>query len=213
MDQTATERWAEITAAARSPALRIELLRRFVRDHPDHGPAWALLGGALGDLSQFGEAEVALHRAMDLARPRMATYIASDLGTLFRHKGDYGAAEQWFRRAIDLSPDDAQGYIYLGALLARAGRLSEAEEVHRRGTACVAGCVDEAYHNLGLVLRALGRYAEAGDCFDKALDIDPHYRDARAARRDVQKAKTLVNADRPAAADPSADLPTEDRSR
>jgi hypothetical protein len=33
--------------------------------------------------------------------------------------------------------------------------LAEAEQIHRRGTACKTGCIDEAHYSLGLVFRAL----------------------------------------------------------
>ena len=76
-------------------------------------------------------------------------------------RGAFRLAERWFRRAVALRPSDATDYIFLGALLAIAGRLSEAEAVHRRATKCKEGCRDEAYLNLGLVLRALGRWRSA----------------------------------------------------
>jgi tetratricopeptide (TPR) repeat protein len=110
------------------------------------------------------------------------------MGNLFRDRGDFVVAEEWYRKAIDHSPDDAQGHIYLGTMLAGLGRLDDAEQVHRKAIACKAGCIDEAYYNLGLVLRARERYAEALECFDRALSIDPQYKVARLAKRDVQNA-------------------------
>jgi Flp pilus assembly protein TadD len=106
---------------------------------------------------------------------------------LFREKGDFAVAEQWYRAAIEHSPRDAQGYILLGAMLARLGRLDEAEQTHRQATLCTAGCIDEAYHNLGLVLRAVERFSEALSCFESALRIDPQYKVARIAARDVKR--------------------------
>jgi tetratricopeptide (TPR) repeat protein len=48
--------------------------------------------------------------------------------------------------------------------------------------------VDEAYFNLGLVLRAQERYQEALACFEKALELTPDYREAITAKSDVEKA-------------------------
>ncbi len=101
--------------------------------------------------------------------------------------GDYDQAAVWYRRAIDADLGDATGHIYLGAVLARQGRLHEAEEAHRLAIGCAEGCIDEAYFNLGLVLRAQERFAEAADCFRESIRLDPEYRAARRALRDVER--------------------------
>lgn len=167
------------------------MLTTFVRDYPDQWYGFCLLGARLRDLSRFDEAERALRTAARLANARALPLVYYDTGDLFSRKGDHAAAEHWFREAIGQSPADAAGYVYLGAMFARCGRLAEAELVHRRGTLCTTGYVEEANYNLGLVLRALGRYAEAIACFDRALQIDPHYKLARVARRDVKRALAL----------------------
>jgi tetratricopeptide (TPR) repeat protein len=197
MDDSLKERWREIMNTDDAPALSVELLKAFLQDCPDHGPAWRRLGRIRADMSRFEEAEQALQTAMDLATPPNLLFVYCDLGTLFRHKGDIGAAEYWFGRAIEKDPDDAQGYILLGGMLARGGRLAEAEQAHRRATACTKGCVDEAHYNLGLVLRAQERYGEAVACFEEALRLDPQYKVARLAKRDVEHAMRLVSAGPP----------------
>ena len=200
MDPTQRERWDEAMAAADSPALRIELLRAFVRDFPDHGPAWHTLGRELTDVAKFDEAEQALHRAAGLIQgPRH--FLFCSFGRLFRYKGEPDVAEGWFRKATDEAPDDSMPYIYLGSILAAQGQLAEAEQVHRRGAACKECRVDEAWHNLGLVLRAQGRYDEALACFETALKLDPQYKAARLAARDVRRAMAVLTAN----ADPAAE--------
>ena len=67
--------------------------------------------------------------------------------------------------------------------------------LYRRAVQCHKGCVDEAWYNLGLVLRALERYDEALECFGRALAIDPQYKDARLAKRDVAKVLRLRASD------------------
>ena len=83
-------------------------------------------------------------------------------------------------------PDEASGHIYIGGVLAKSGRLKEAETAHRVAIRCTQGCRDEAYLNLGLVLRAQERYDEAATCFEQALKLDPKYVAARKALRDVR---------------------------
>jgi tetratricopeptide (TPR) repeat protein len=191
MPKSPVERWKEIRAYDDLPACQIELLKAFLQDFPDNAAAWRILGRTLSDVSRFDEALGALNRSLELAESRRRIFVYCDLGELCRDRGDDASAEQWFHKAIDHDPSDAQGYIYLGCMLARLGRLSEAEETHRRATLCQKGCIDEAWHNLGLVRRAQGRYEESAACFDEALKIDAQYKDARLAKRDVQRAARL----------------------
>jgi tetratricopeptide (TPR) repeat protein len=190
-DEIQKKRWQEINRAQNLAATQIELLKRFVRDYPRHGGGWHSLGRRLTDVSRFTEAEHALRKALRLCPREKRLFVYRSIGTLFGHRGDDAAAERWFRKAIAHSSDDAQGYIYLGGMLARLGRLDEAEAVHRKGTHCKAGCIDEAFLNLGYVLRAKERYSEAFGCFDRALAIDPKYKSARVARRDVGRVLKL----------------------
>jgi tetratricopeptide (TPR) repeat protein len=109
------------------------------------------------------------------------------MGHLFRAAGNYELAATWYRKAIDADPIDATYRIYLGAVLAKQGRLHEAEEAHRAGVGCAEGCIDEAYLNLGFVLRAQERFREAAHCFREAIRLDPAYRQAQRALRDVER--------------------------
>jgi Flp pilus assembly protein TadD len=214
MSDGPSERWDEICKASDSVALQIELLRAFVRDFPDQYVACAMLGDRLSDISCFDEAKPFLQRALETSPPSFLRRIHSMLGHHFRDRGDFGEAERWFRSSIELEPTEAEARIFLGAMLARLGRLDEAEALHRRATACLTGAVDEAYLNLGYVLRARGRYEEALECFERAMTLDPQYKLARLAARDVRnaiaaRARHAVrdgNSPRPEAADPSADL-------
>lgn len=168
-------------------ALTIRYARRYLADYPDHGPGWLLLGIALVELARYEEAEQALAKAIEHCPPEKRQIPLSHLGHLFRESGDYDQATVWYRRAIAADPADATYHIYLGAVLAKQGRLHEAEEAHRAAVDCAEGCIDEAYLNLGLVLRAQERFHDAADCFREAIHLDPEYRAARRALRDVEQ--------------------------
>ena len=51
---------------------------------------------------------------------------------------------------------------------------------------CEGGPVDEALFNLGGVLLAVGRFQEAADCYERALEIDPEYEIAKERLEDVR---------------------------
>ena len=184
-------RWNRLRAAHRAdlPALTVARARELVARHPECGPAWRLLGSALVELARYDEAEEALRRATALCPTDRLWIPMADMGHLFRARGDFEAAASWYRRAVDAAPDQAGARIYLGGVLALAGKLVEAEAAHRAATACEHGCRDEAFLNLGLVLRARGRYEEAAASFESALQIDPTYRPAKLALRDVRRAQ------------------------
>jgi len=168
------------------PALTVVRARAFLDVFPTYGPAWHRLGQALGTLARYEEARQAFLKAIEFCPTERLCLPYAAMGSLFQASGDYDRAAEWYRRAIDAAPDDCIGHVHLGGLLARQGRLVEAEEVHRAGTRCTDGCVDEAFLNLGLILRAQGRFGEAVECFEEALRRDPGYRDAKTALRDVR---------------------------
>ncbi len=167
-------------------ALTIRFGRRYLQDYPDHGPAWLLVGIALVGLARYEEAEQAFAKALEFCPAEMRQLPLDELGHLFREAGDYEQAAKWYQKAIEADPGDATHHIYLGAVRAKQGRFLEAEEEHRAAIECSEGCIDEAYLNLGFVLRALDRLAEAAECFRNAISLDPEYRLARRALRDVE---------------------------
>ena len=173
-------------------ATTILLAARYLKAHPDD--LWITFKYAemLYLMTRYAEAirvyEDALERFED---HRWA--IFNQLGRLYRYWGRLPEAESWFRKAIEADPEDVASYVFLGACQARQGKLKEAEATHRAATEQVGqSLVDEAYHNLGLVLRGQGRLAEAAECFRKAIGLTPAYADAIEALADVELAMTLA---------------------
>ena len=169
------------------PALTVELGKLYLAQYPDD--AWALIyfGMALQDLARYAEARAVYERSLGLLPPEDHERVCRQLGLLAQDEGNLQSAEDWYRQAIQVQPTDATAYIYLGAMLAKNGRLDEAEECHRKATECLDGCIDEAYLNLGYVLRAKEQYLDALQCFREALARDPLYTEAQEALEDVEQ--------------------------
>ncbi len=163
-----------------------ELSEHVLHDFPDAVPALIHLAGALRDLARYSEALTALRRLRRFLRPEKQYLVDSQLGHLYQQKGDFRRAEFWFRKAASARPSAATYHIFLGAILGLSGRLAEAEAEHRKATRCRTGCIDEAFLNLGFILRAQRRYREARSCFERALRISPRYKEAREALQDVK---------------------------
>jgi tetratricopeptide (TPR) repeat protein len=176
-------------------SLTIVRAREILEHDPDFGPVWQFLGNALIELARYDEAEYALSEAIRLCPPERMRIPLAGMGHLFADRGDYPRAAEWYRKAIESAPDHAGGYIHLGGTLAREGRLDEAEMVHRAATRCKDGCLDEAHLNLGLVLLAQERFVEAAECFERALELDPDYREAKKALRDVRRTIAFLRED------------------
>jgi len=170
----------------------IELAVRLVKDFPDRGRAWFELGTSIYPVARYHDALSALRRALRLCPPKRRHLVQGHFGHLYRKKGEFRRAEIWYRKAVAGDPRDATWHIFLGALLAVSGRLKEAEAAHRKATRCREGCIDEAYLNLGLVLRAQQRYAEARGCFQKALKITPAYKEALQQLKDMEQVLILT---------------------
>ena len=194
------------------PAHNVRLARVYLAQCPDNSAVWSKMGSELSDLSLYAEAREALRMSIRLReesgdRPFRATLFA--MSDTYRWAGDYSTALKWLRRSVDVEPENAGVHIFLGGLLAKCGQFEEAETVHRRGTACEEGCIDEAWHNIGLVLRSQERFAEAAECFERALAIDCNYTAAQDALADVSFAIRLTRrrhtpSARPARADVAA---------
>ncbi len=178
-------------------ALTVKRARQYLARYPEHGPAWHMLGTALTDLARYSEAEQALWNALRLCPREMRRVPLCSMGHFHDARGKLARAARWYQRAIDAAPNHASGYIYLGGVLARQGQLREAENVHRRATeTCDDGCVDEAFLNLALVLRAQDRFDEAAACLREAIRIDPEYEDAKKVLRDVVRCCRWLSRDR-----------------
>ena len=141
------------------------------------------------ELARYVEAEQVLRLAVQEISGEHLDYAYTQFGKLYEARGDYDKAEAWYRKAVDLNPDHSARHIVLGALLAKKGDFPGAETCHRSATRCSKGdLVDEAFLNLGLVLRAQDRHQDALVCFERALELDANYREALIAKADVEKA-------------------------
>jgi Flp pilus assembly protein TadD len=87
-------------------------------------------------------------------------------------KGKPAEAEPIYRRALELEPDFAEGWMNLGLALMTLGRIDHAEACQREALRLNPDMVS-AHNNLGMVHYLRGRIAEAENCFRAALRLDP----------------------------------------
>lgn len=168
-------------------AYALELCRELLRESPSYAIGRLLNGIILNDLARYSEAEELIRNTVEELPSESLHHGYMHLGHVMRDRGDYEEAEKCYHKAVELAPDNAGMHVFLGALLARKGDLKGAEASHRQATQCSSGAIDEAYLNLGLVLRAQERYGEALACFRQAIEMTPDYPEAIAAGKDVER--------------------------
>jgi tetratricopeptide (TPR) repeat protein len=102
------------------------------------------------------------------------------LGAILARARKYGEAREHLEAARKVNPEGEWSYLYLGAIDMEAdNNLPRALEQLQK--AVKLGPVNEvAQDYLGMVLFNLGRFREAKTAFEKALEINPTFKDARA---------------------------------
>jgi tetratricopeptide (TPR) repeat protein len=150
------------------------------------------IGHANRQLLRFDEAKKSLLRAVDLCDEDKRDVIFGELGQLERTQGDFVAAADWFNKQIETDPDDATGYLMLGSMRLQQGLPTDAIEILSRGLSCSLGCLEEVHFTIGLCHRALGKYLDAAEHFQKTLDLDQGNANAKIALKDVKSAQSAL---------------------
>ncbi len=184
--------WAQARDAFDDGKLAVArlLAERYVQLEPTVRVGRFLLADVQIRLRQFDAAEELLAGigALRTRRARAeAAYLWADLCELTERHGE---AEQHYRELAQVFPDETDGWILLGAYLARRGKIEESASIHRHATT-LRGYPDEAFLNLALICRALGQLEEAAEACRSALELCPDYPEAAAVLADVEAALEL----------------------
>ncbi|HKT61335.1 MAG TPA: tetratricopeptide repeat protein, partial [Gemmatimonadales bacterium] len=177
-------RWAsDYTLAGLARA--VDCYERAVAHDPSFALALAGLAMAYVELSEQGgmPPEVAHRKAGEAAAAALrhdpelgeAHRTAAYLKVVREH--DWAGAEQAFKRALELNPEDADAYDLYGRLCAALGRFDEGIVLQRR-----AQELDPLSHRLDAVstLIRAGRYLEAVAGARNAVELDPGHDRSRA---------------------------------
>jgi len=143
---------------------------------PDDMKYLANLGSAYLFLGKFASAEVYFQKAIDI-RPTKSAY--SNLGLMHFYAGDYEAAIESQRAAVELQPNDHLARANLGDTLLAAGRAAEArqafEEANRMATSALQVNPNNplAVMDLAWIKTGLGEQDEARRLIERALKLTP----------------------------------------
>ncbi len=109
---------------------------------------------------------------------KLAAHYLIGLGHVHARANRLREADEVYREALPLDPDNAELLNALGVLAHNASREFDAETLLRRAIA-LDPAVARYHNNLGAVLLAQIRTDEAAAAFRRALEIDPAFEDAR----------------------------------
>jgi tetratricopeptide (TPR) repeat protein len=104
--------------------------------------------------------------------PAAEFYRLFDRAWTLAEKGQYEASIAEWKRALEISPNDAKAHNNLGRALAGKGEFAEAVQ-HWQQAVAINPSYAEAHNNLGVAAVRNARYNEAVAHFRKALDIYP----------------------------------------
>lgn len=168
-------------------ACELAAARLLLDEDPHSGFALLHTGIALSTLARYDEAIQALRRGLRHCSEGRKHLFHGHIGHAYLRRGRRRLAERHYRRAIEANPDDTMWHVFLGAMFSSHGDLEGAAVSFRSATRCDSGDLDEAWLNLGRVLRALERYDEARACFRRAVSFSPDFEPARTDLADCNE--------------------------
>jgi len=105
-------------------------------------------------------------------------YDDLNIGKRYFRVGNYGMAERYFRRAVELHPRDAEAWLGLAACYDRLRRFDLADRAYGEA-ARLAGPTVEILNNQGYSYMLRGDYARARTKLDEARRLAPDNRFVR----------------------------------
>ncbi len=197
--KTRKQRYNEIISATKKDlnACVIELAESYLKDFPNSQGGWDMYSFALFRIDRFKDAKKALYKSIELIdepnKQRRLAWLQCRMGEIYRDSGHLNKALEWFHKAHITNPAEATFLIYQGVTFLRIEKFDKAIETFQKATNCENGCIDEAFYNLGVGYLIRKNYKEAVFCFEKALEIDPKYKEAKQQLKDVKKVLDILN--------------------
>jgi predicted O-linked N-acetylglucosamine transferase (SPINDLY family) len=153
------------------PTAAMAAYTKGIQLHPQFHQAWHNLGNVYRDLEHISAAQECYERTVSIDPQCYEAWFS--LGNLHMQKlADYVAAEQCFRRILEVHPHSIEVLTHLGITLQKQQKFQDALATQRRVLERNPHCV-EALLNLGSVYVDLGQYATAETYYRKVVEISP----------------------------------------
>ena len=163
----------------------IEFFEKAIEKQPDYALAYAAISAARGCQWFFGilPAEETIPQSKAASRQALAkddglsdAYLSLAISTFF-YDWDWQRAEQEFKKAITLNPNNAEALSYYAMFLVFAGRVDEAIRMNRKALTLdpLAPLINM---NGGWTYFSAGMLAEASEQAAKMIESDPDFNGA-----------------------------------
>lgn len=122
-----------------------------------------------------------LARALPFPSARFALEFARNylsMGALFFQRGYLDQAEAAFQQAFRDDPSSAEALYGIGSVCLNQNKNTAARETFERVVKLTANypeTLPDAWNNLGVIATREGRVAESVECFQRALQLNPHH--------------------------------------
>ena len=150
------------------------ILREFLLSNPSSADALYLLGHVLESANQPKKSLEIFNKAATIAKPSGEDLRIAALDYVLL--GDYRSSQQWLGRSLELDSNNGEAWYDLARTKMMLGDYIGAEGAMRRALALKPKMV-KAENNLGLILEAQNRTAEAAEAYRLAVEwqrSDPH---------------------------------------
>lgn len=144
--------------------------RNYVKQFPEQGFGWKVLGVSLQKQGKFSEAVPAYRRAISLAPPDPELY--NNLGVALKELTFFADAETTVRTALQLKPTFAIAHNNLGNILKAQGKLDEALHSYKIALE-LNPKLAIAYNNIGNYFKDSREHDKALEAYNASLEIDP----------------------------------------
>jgi len=155
----------------------LEYFDKAVEHNPENLQFQGQRAALMIDLGRYQEGIDAL---LEMPEPASRVDSCTWLGVAFRALGDDGEAESWYRKGLELDPQNSWLRLYLANLLASRGRFEDAEPFYR---AIIADdpYFSLAYYNFGKMLTDQGDDEAAIGVLRRAAVLVPGHEMTRLA--------------------------------
>lgn len=138
------------------------------------------LGITLNKLARHADATREFEKLVTM-QPGSA-YVLNNLGFSYYLENRFDEAQQTLARALEIKPGFQRARMNYALALAKVGRFDASFEQFKQ--VCTP---PDAYYNIGLLLTEAGRYAEAAQYLEGALELRPEFEAARGQLLEVAR--------------------------
>ena len=162
------------------------LCKKLIKDHPKKVILYNLLGLTLTNLNKLDEAIKYFNEGLEVDKNYAEIY--SNLGNVYRVKGEVITAENHFKKSIKLNNKLPETYNNLGNLYRSMRKHKEALPCYKKSFQINSNFYP-AYYNYGVVCLSLGLFEEAKIHLKKSIKINPNFFEAHRILSKVLKYK------------------------